>query len=149
LQAFEVEQFVYSGTMLVHKAGRPGDIIDENQPIEPGWAYPKSKAEAERVISAERGQIPAVFLHLAGLYDRETSVPTFANQIARIYQRDLQSHLYSGSTDAGQAMVHRDDMIDAFVRTVDRRAKLADETVILVGEPETIGYDDLQDSLAA
>ncbi|WP_188946146.1 NAD-dependent epimerase/dehydratase family protein, partial [Polymorphobacter multimanifer] len=147
LQAFEVEQFVYSGTMLVHAPGRPGERIDESRPIAPGWAYPKSKAKAEQAISEDRGDIPVVFLHLAGLYDERTSVPTFANQIARIYERDFQSHLYSGDTEAGQAMVHRADMIDAFVRTIDRRGRLPDETVILIGEPDTIGYDDLQDRI--
>ena len=98
LQDFEVEQFVYSGTMLVHAPGKPGEPINEDQPIEPGWAYPKSKAAAEEVIRAEHGRIPYVLLHLAGLYDEKTSVPTLANQIARIYERDLQSYLYSGST---------------------------------------------------
>jgi len=147
LQPFDVEQFVYSGTMLVHEPGRPGERIDEDRPLAPGWAYPSSKAEAERAISEARGDIPVVFLHLAGLYDARTSVPTFANQIARIYQRDFQSHLYSGDTDAGQSMVHREDMIDAFVRTIDRRAEMPGETVILIGEPDAIGYDDLQDRL--
>jgi nucleoside-diphosphate-sugar epimerase len=147
LQGFEVEQFVYSGTMLVHRPGAPGERIDESQPIEPGWAYPNSKARAEQAIRDERGRIPVVLLHLAGLYDETTSVPTFAHQLARIYERDFQSHLYSGSVEAGQAMVHRDDMIDAFVRTVERRARLPEETVILIGEPQTIGYEDLQDRL--
>ncbi|MBB5984904.1 NAD-dependent epimerase/dehydratase family protein [Sphingobium lignivorans] len=147
LRDFEVEQFLYSGTMLVHEATRPGERIDESRPIAPGWAYPRSKAEAEAAISAARGDMPVVFLHLAGLYDERSSVPTFANQIARIYERDFQSHLYSGDTDAGQAMVHREDMIDAFVRTIDRRDRLPGETVILVGEPDAIGYADLQDRL--
>lgn len=147
LQAFEVEQFVYSGTMLVHAPGRPGETIDESQPIEPGWAYPKSKAAAEEVIRVEHGRIPYVLLHLAGLYDEKTSVPTFANQIARIYERDFESHLYSGDTDAGQAMVHREDMLDAFVRVVDRRSTLPADTVILIGEPHAMGYDALQDAL--
>jgi nucleoside-diphosphate-sugar epimerase len=147
LEGFDVEQFVYSGTMLVHAPGRPGERIDETAPIEPGWAYPRSKAEAEAAIRAERGDMPVVFLHLAGVYDAETSVPTFAHQIARIYERDFQSHFYSGDTDAGQAMLHRDDMIEAFVRTIDRRAELPGETVILVGEEETLGYADLQDRL--
>lgn len=147
LQDFKVEQFVYSGTMLVHEPVRPGERIDESQPIAPGWAYPKSKAEAEQAIREARGNIPVVFLHLAGLYDEHTSVPTFANQVARIYERDFQSYLYSGDTDAGQAMVHRDDMIDAFVRAIDLRHQLPDETVLLIGEPDPIGYDDLQDRL--
>jgi nucleoside-diphosphate-sugar epimerase len=87
--------------MLVHAPGQPGQPIDETQPLDPGWAYPKSKAAAEEVIRAEHGDIPCVLLHLAGLYDEQTSVPTLANQIARIYERDLQSHLYSGSTLVG------------------------------------------------
>jgi nucleoside-diphosphate-sugar epimerase len=147
LRDLEVEQFVYSSTMLVHAPVRRGERIDEDAPIGPGWAYPKSKAEAEAAISEVRGEMPVVFLRLAGVYDDTTSVPTFANQIARIYERDMQSHFYSGDTDAGQTMVHRDDMIDAFVRTVDRRANLNGETAILIGEEDAIGYADLQDRL--
>lgn len=147
LADFEVEQFVYSGTMLVHEPGEPGERIDESAPVDPQWAYPRSKARAEQAIREERGTMPVVFLHLAGVYDERTSVPTFAHQIARIYERDFQSHFYSGDTRAGQAMVHRDDLIDAFVRTVERRESLTGETVILVGEEDAIGYGDLQDRL--
>lgn len=147
LQPFKVGQFVYSGTMLVHAPGRPGEKIDEDQPIEPKWAYPKSKAAAEEVIRAEHGHIPYVLLHLAGLYDEETAVPTLAHQIARIYEHDLQSHFYSGSTLVGQSMVHRDDMLDAFKRTIDRRADISSGTVILIGEEEAPGYDALQDEI--
>jgi nucleoside-diphosphate-sugar epimerase len=147
LQDFEVEQFVYSGTMLVHAPGKPGEPIREDHPIEPGWAYPKSKAAAEEVIRKEHGRIPYVLLHLAGLYDEKTSVPTLANQIARIYERDLQSYVYSGSTAVGQSMLHRNDMLDAFRRTIDRRKKIPSGTVILIGEREALGYDTLQDEI--
>lgn len=146
-QGFEVEQFVYASTMLVHAPTEPGRTFDESQAIEPRWAYPKSKAAAEDVIRAEHGAIPYVLLRLAGVYDDETSVPTFSHQIARIYERDFQSHLYSGATGAGQAMLHRDDMVDAFVRTVERRRELPPDVAILVGEPLARGYDDLQDRL--
>jgi nucleoside-diphosphate-sugar epimerase len=147
LADFEVEQFIYSGTMLVHAPGEPGDRIDESAPIDPQWAYPRSKAAAEQAIRDTCDGMPLVLLHVAGVYDEQSSVPTFANQIARIYERDFQSHFYSGDTRAGQAMVHRDDLIDAFVRTVDRRASLPGETTILIGEEETLGYADLQDRL--
>jgi nucleoside-diphosphate-sugar epimerase len=147
LQDFEVEQFVYSGTMLVHAPGKPGEPIREDHPIEPGWAYPKSKAAAEEVIREEHGRIPYVLLHLAGLYDEKTSVPTLANQIARIYERDLQSYVYSGSTTVGQSMLHRNDMLDAFRRTIERRKKIPSGTVILIGEREALGYDTLQDEI--
>lgn len=147
LQPFKVEQFVYSGTMLVHAPGKPGEPIDEDQPIEPKWAYPESKAATEEVIRAEAGHIPYVLLHLAGLYDDETAVPTLSHQIARIYEREVESHLYSGSTLTGQSMVHRDDMLDAFRRTVDRRKDIPSGTVILIGEEEAVSYDALQDEI--
>ncbi|MCH8686766.1 vitamin K epoxide reductase family protein [Pedomonas mirosovicensis] len=147
LQNFEVEQFVYSSTMLVHAPCRPGEQIDETQPIDPRWAYPKSKAAAEAVIKAEHGKIPYVLLRLAGVYDEHTTVPTMAQQMARIYERDLESYFYSGSTLVGQSMLHREDMLDAFRRTVDRRAQLPPEAEILIGEADAIGYDALQDEL--
>lgn len=147
LQAFDVEQFAYSGTMLVHEAARPGERIDESRPIAPKWAYPRSKAEAEEVIRSERGRIPVVLLHLAGVYDEQRCVPTLAQQIRRIYERDLQSHLYSGDVRAGQSMLHKEDMADAFRRVVERRGELPDETVILIGEPDAMGYDELQDEI--
>lgn len=147
LQALDVEQFIYSSTMLVHAPGKPGETIDEDQPIQPGWSYPRSKAAAEKAIAEGHGRIPYVLLRLAGLYDERTSVPTLANQIARIHGRDLQSHLYAGSTRAGQAMVHRDDMLDAFRRAVDRRKELPSGTAILIGEPDAMSYEALQDEL--
>jgi nucleoside-diphosphate-sugar epimerase len=103
LQEFEVEQFVYASTMLVHAPCRPGERIDERQPIDPRWAYPRSKAAAEEVIRREHGPIPDVILRLAGVYDRHTTVPTMAQQMARVYERNFQSHFYSGSTLVGQA----------------------------------------------
>jgi nucleoside-diphosphate-sugar epimerase/uncharacterized membrane protein len=147
LQSFEVQQLIYSGTMLVHAPCRPGEHIDENQPIAPKWAYPRSKAAAEEVIRREHGRIPYVLLHLAGVYDERRCVPTLAHQIARIYERDFKSYLYSGDPEAGQSLVHKEDMIDAFRRAVERRGELPAEAVILIGEPEAMGYDALQDEL--
>ncbi len=44
-------------------------------------------------------------------------------------------------------MLHREDMIDAFCRAIDRRDVLPAATEILIGEPDAIGYDALQDEL--
>ncbi|MEQ9812811.1 MAG: vitamin K epoxide reductase family protein [Azospirillaceae bacterium] len=144
LQAFTVGQFVYSGTMLVHRPAEPGGRIDEDAPIEPKWAYPISKARAEAAIRENRGDIPAVLLHLAGLYDDRTAVPTLSHQIARVYERDLKSHVYAGDLRAGQSLIHVDDLVDAVRRTVERRGDLPEETTILVGEPDPPSYADLQ-----
>jgi nucleoside-diphosphate-sugar epimerase len=144
LREFRVDRFIYSGTMLVHRAGQAGERIDESTPIEPGWAYPRSKAETELAIHEEHGDIPYLILRLAGLYDSQTCVPTLANQIARIFERDLQSHLYAGETSAGQSFIHRDDMMDVFRRAIDRRKDLPSEIAILAGEPEAVSFEELQ-----
>lgn len=147
LQGFEVERFVYSSTMLVHRAVSPGERVDEDDPIEPGWAYPASKARAEAAIAESRGDVPVTILRLAGLYDEETAVPTLSHQIARIYGRGLKSHLHSGDPDAGQAFIHREDMMRLFEATVERRADLPAHHAILAGEEEAVSYRRLQDAI--
>ena len=147
LQGFEVGQFLYPSTMLVHAPCRPGEHIDETQPLAPAWAYPKSKAAAEAVLREEHGHIPGVVLRLAGVYDAQTMVPTMAQQMARIYERDLQSHLYAGSLLVGQSALHREDMLAALRLAVDRREKLPSGTELLIGEADAVGYEVLQDTL--
>lgn len=147
LQGRDVEQFLYASTMLVHAPARAGEAIDETQPLAPGWAYPKSKARAEAVIAEASGPIPHVILRLAGVYDERITVPTMARQMARLYESDLQSHLYSGSTLTGQSMLHREDMLEAFKRAVDRRALLESGSAILIGGPHPMSYDEIQDEL--
>ncbi len=148
LQDFHVEQLVYSGTMLVHRPGTPGETIDEDTPIDPGWAYPQSKARAEKAIRNAAGdETKLTFLHLAGLYDEDTAVPTLSHQLARIYERGLKSRFYAGDPNAGQAFIHIEDMTDAIKRAVDRRADLATDETILVGEPHAMSYNALQHRL--
>ncbi len=147
LQGFDVERFVHASTMLVHSPCEPGERIDETWPIGPRWAYPQSKAAAEQAVCEEARAIPYVLLRLAGVYDEASMVPTLAQQIARIYERNFQSHFYSGRTDVGQSMVHRDDMIDAFRRTIDRRTELPNDIAILIGEPGAMSYDRLQNEI--
>lgn len=147
LQDYEVERLIYSGTMLVHRAGAPGERIDESAPVEPKWAYPISKAKTEEIITQERGAVPVTFLHLAGLYDEESAVPTLTHQIARIYERDIKSHVYAGDQDAGQSFIHKDDLVDLFVRAVDRRGDQADVETLLAGEPHAVSYAELQDTI--
>lgn len=144
---FEVERFIYSGTMLVHQAVSPGERVSESTPIAPKWAYPESKAETEQVIRDHHSNIPYTLLHLAGLYDDQTAVPTLAHQIARIYERDIKAHLHSGDPDAGQSFIHLDDLLELFKRCIERRNDLPADCTVLAGEPEVMSYRQLQDEL--
>ncbi len=144
---FEVEQFIFSSTMFVHQPGEPGDFLTEDSPIGPTWAYPESKVKTEVLIQAERGDIPAVLLRIAGVYDDRCHAPPLVHQMQRIYERQLSSHLYSGETSHGQSFIHEEDLLDAIERTIARRAELPPELAILIGEPETLSYDELQHTL--
>ncbi|WP_439687751.1 NAD-dependent epimerase/dehydratase family protein [Cupriavidus oxalaticus] len=144
LQAFEVEQFIYASTMLVHAPTAPGQPINEASPLKPAWPYPQSKLEAERVVHAERGRIPALTLRLAGVYTDHCELPSLAYQIERIFERQMLSRLFPGDASHGQTFVHLDDVAQAFRAAVERRAQLPDETAILIGEPVTESYEALQ-----
>lgn len=147
LQKFEVGRLIYSGTMLVHEAGEPGERIDESTPIAPKWAYPKSKAAAEAVIREEHGRIPYLIFHLAGLYDDEGGVPTLAQQIARIYEEDFKSRFYSGDVRAGQAFIHRADMMTLFRKAIEKRDELPPDLTLVAGEREAHSYEALQNRI--
>jgi nucleoside-diphosphate-sugar epimerase len=134
--------------MLVHRPAEPGQLINEDWPIEPTWAYPASKVRTEQLIRDQRGGIPAVLLRISGVYDDLCHSIPLAQQIQRINERDLTSRVYSGSTAHGQAFLHMDDLVDAIERVVERRAELPPELPLLLGEPEALSYDELQHTLA-
>jgi nucleoside-diphosphate-sugar epimerase len=145
---FQVEQFVFSSTMLVHRPAEPGQFINEDWAIEPTWAYPESKVRTEQLIRDERGDIPHVLLRISGVYDDLCHSIPLAHQIQRIYERQLTSRIYSGSTSHGQSFMHLDDLVDAIALVVERRAQLPAELPLLLGEPEALSYDELQHTFA-
>ena len=144
LRGFDVGQFVFSSTMLVHAPTEPGRPINENWPLDPKWDYPKSKVTTEQLIREQHGDIPVVLLRIAGVYDDDCHSIPLAHQIQRIFERRLVSRVFPGDTSRGQSFIHLDDLVDALVRLVERRADLPHEQVLLIGEPETVSYDELQ-----
>lgn len=148
LAGFDVEQFVYASTMLVHAPTEPGKPIDEAAPIDPKWAYPKSKLDAENVVRTRHGDMPILVLRIAGMYSDHCDSATLAQQMQRIDRRSLIGRVFPGDTRHGQAFVHLDDLCDAFALAVERRKQLPPDLTLLIGEPETPSYAQLQDGFA-
>lgn len=146
LQSFEVGQFVFASTMLVHKPTATLDQrIDETSPIGATWAYPQSKVDTENLLHERHGRVPVVYLRPAGVYDDDGRSAFLAQQISQIYEHRLISHFYPGMLCAAQSSIHRDDLADAVVRLVDRRRDLPPELPLLIGEPDAPGYGEIQD----
>jgi nucleoside-diphosphate-sugar epimerase len=148
LQRFRVDQLVFTSSMLVHAPCEKGQPITEEAPLEPKWDYPKSKVETEHLLREHRGRIPLVVLRIAGVYDDGCHSIPIANQIQRIFERRLISHVFPGDTSHGQTFVHLDDVVGAFELLAEQRSTLPSELTLLIGEPETLSYEDLQLELA-
>ena len=144
LQGFEVEQFVFSSSLLVYDTTVPGKKITEESPVNPKWEYPKSKVRTEKMLFTKRGKIPVVNLRIAGLYNEEGNSIPIAHHIQRIYEKWLESYFYPGNTAHGNPFLHLDDLVDAIVKTVEKRKELPEEITINLGEPETLSYEELQ-----
>lgn len=147
LREFSVEQFVYASSMLVHKPTEPGHAISEDDPLEAKWDYPASKINAEEVVRKLRDDIPAVILRIAGVYTDECDLLPVSQQIRRIAEQDITSHVYPGDIWHGQSYVHMDDVIDAVRRVIERRGDLGPEETFLIGEPVTYSYEEIQRAL--
>lgn len=145
----KAEQFVFSSTMLVHAPTEPGNKISEDQPLDAKWEYPESKVRAERAIRETSGDLPVVLLRIAGVYTDGCDSLPLSRQIQRIHERQLTATVYPGDLSCGQAFVHLDDLVAALWLTVEQRHALpAEVQPMLIGEPETPGYGDLQREIA-
>jgi len=146
-EGFSVGQFVFSSTLLVMEPDEQGRYISELSPTRSEWAYPQSKLKAEQVIHEERGDIPAVFLRIAGVYDDRCHSLPLSQHIARISEKQMESYVFPGDADHGQALIHLEDLVDCFRTVVARRNHLENEEKFLVAEPEVLSYRDLQERL--
>lgn len=141
------EQFLFSSTLLVHQPCKPGERINEDWPLEPSWPYPESKIQTEDLIRSQHGSIPVVLLRIAGVYDDYCHSLPLSHQIQRIYERWMTSRVYPGDLDAGQALLHLEDLIHGIELAIEKRDRLPLETTLLLGEPETLSYGELQREL--
>jgi nucleoside-diphosphate-sugar epimerase len=144
LQQFEVEQFIFSSTMLVHQPTRPGIKISEDSPVVPRWDYPLSKVKTEAVIHQERGKISTVNLRIAGVYDDRCHSIPLSNQMQRIFENQFEAHVFAGDVTHGASFVHMNDLVDVIALCVEKRKILPPELTLLIGEEVTFSYDQLQ-----
>lgn len=145
LKDFQVEQFIFSSTMLVHAPCEKGKKMNEEWPVKPTWNYPKSKVITENLIHEKlHGKIPYVILRIAGVYDDHCHSIPLSNQVQRIYENQLEGHLFSGDTSHGASFLHMEDLVDAIYSAVKKRKELPPELTVLLGEPRTLSYDEIQ-----
>lgn len=148
LQRFSVDQFIFSSSTLVYKPSMPGQKIDEDWPLEPKWDYPESKVKTEKILHEQRGDIPVVNFRIAGVFSEKGGSIPIINQIQRIYEKQFTSHFYPGNLSHGNVFVHIDDLYDAIIKAVDKRKELPRDVTINLGDPETLGYQDLQNIIS-
>lgn len=143
-----VEQVLFSSSLLaVRPVEDAAQRLTELSPLRGEWDYPQSKIEAERVLRTERGEIPVVILRIAGAYDEDCHLLPVAHQIARIYEKRLESYLFPGDATHGQPFVHLDDLVGCFRAAIARRHALDPLEIFLIAEPEVLSYADLQEQL--
>lgn len=147
LESFDVEQFVFSSTLLVMEPVESGETLSEESPTEGEWPYPESKLAAEAVLDDESGSMPVVSLRLAGAYDEDGHSPPLCQHIRRIYEKELESYLFPGDDSHGQPYVHLDDIVTCLVKTVDGRRDLGEREIFLVAEPDVMSHHELQETL--
>ncbi len=140
----DVEQFIFTSTMLVHEPTARGIIQTEASPIRGKWAYPISKVKTEELIHQIHGQIPSVILRIGGCYDETCNCVPLSQHISRIYEKQMTGYLFSGDVNHGVPYTHFDDLIEMILLLIERRNSLGKEATFLCVEEESITYRELQ-----
>lgn len=148
LKNFEVEQFHFSSTLLVYKPCEPGERITESWPVEPKWDYPRSKVLTEKIIREHPSNFPKVVMRIAGCYDDECHSIPISNNIQRIYEHQLEGHLYPGHLSHGNPFLHLEDLVDAYSCAIERVGQLPRYFLVNIGEDRTIPYGELQNMIS-
>jgi nucleoside-diphosphate-sugar epimerase len=148
LQGLEVEQFVLLSSVLVLHPSEDGHPLNEFSGIRTEWHYPISMRMAEWTVPKERQNIPAVVLRIPGVYDEDCRSVPLAWQMARIQQRNVESHLFPGDTDSGRPFLHVDDLAECLLRVIEHRGELEEFELFVIGEAEVMTYGERQDRLA-
>lgn len=144
IQEFEVEQFIFSSSMLVYQPTSPGKKIKEDWPLKAKWDYPESKIKTEKILHEKKGEIPVANLRIAGAYNDDGSSIPIANHIQRVYEKQITAYFFPGDTSHGNAFVHLDDLINSIKKTIEKRAELPKEIVLNIGEEETLSFKEMQ-----
>jgi len=147
LQDFDVEQFIFSSSLLVQKSVDDGELIQASSPVEAEWQYPQSKLEAESTIRQYAGSIPTVILRLAGVYDEQCHSIPIGQQISRIFQKKLESYFFPGDKTHGQAFLHLNDLVGCFEAVIGHRRRLPEHSLFVIGEEDVMSYEELQEKI--
>lgn len=142
-----VEQFLFTSTMLVHEPSERGVIQDENSPIKGKWHYPASKVRTEKLIHEHRGDVPCVVLRIGGCYDETCNCVPISQHISRIYEKQFASFVFPGDSGHGVPYTHFDDLVDMILTIIEKRKELPKECTFLCVEEDSVTYRDLQTSI--
>lgn len=145
-EKFEVAQFIFTSTFLVHAPTERGVITTEETPVVPKWAYPASKVRTEQLI-AEKCKAPYVILRVAGCYDEQCNCVPISQQIARIDEKQMTSYFFPGNPTHGVPYIHFDDLVDLTLLVMEKKALLPRATTLIVAEEDSITYKELQEEI--
>ena len=141
---FDVEQFIFTSTILVHNPRMRGVIQNEESPIEGKWHYPASKTRTEHLIHKIKGDIPTAIIRIGGCYDEACNCVPVSQHIARIYEKQLASVVFPGKQSNGVPYTHFDDLMDQIMLLIEKRKEIPKDLTLLCCEEDSISYRDLQ-----
>ncbi|MCB9471672.1 MAG: NAD(P)-dependent oxidoreductase [Candidatus Obscuribacterales bacterium] len=142
LKDFDLRQFVYTSSHLVHAPCDLGEKIREEDSLEGKWEYPESKIEAEKLIKATPTDFCSVIYRIAGVYDDYCNSLPLSRQIRRIYERSVTSAVYPGDIKTHQPYIHMNDVVSAIALGIKK--EFDKDQIFLLAEPNAPSYDDLQ-----
>lgn len=144
---FNIQQFIFSSTLLVYKPIELGEKITENATLKTAWEYPKSKVITENILFDKNEHIPLVILRIAGCYDDNCHSIPLSNQIKMVYEKDFRRSFFPGNIEHGAPFLHLDDLAEAIFLLVEKRLQLPHEVILNLGEPKTYSYKTIQNRL--
>jgi len=145
LDGFEVDEFIYFSSYLVHQPNYMGNPLNESSPLLGSWELPRSKILAEKITHNLGKKIRSkVILRLAAVYDDTCNSIPLSNQIQRIYEKQFAGRVLPGNAHHGVTYLHMNDLLHCVDILINKRDELVGNHTFLIGENSRLTYDESQ-----
>jgi nucleoside-diphosphate-sugar epimerase len=130
----DVRRILFAGSIAATHPPAPGTILTEGTPAGGRVAYPKSKALGEQCLMQNAHRVPVVILRIGGVFSDWCELPPLFSLIT-LWSQPFVGRVMPGRGEAGFPYIHREDLVAAVRRIVEKDAALKPLETLLAAHP--------------
>ena len=129
-----VKRVIFAASIAALVPPPPGQALTERAAGTTAFSYGKSKTLGERLFAERAEELPVVVLRLGGVFSDWCELPPLASLMQLWCRRGPLGRCLPGSGAAGFPYIHREELVRAVRRVIERNNLLDRHEVLFIAE---------------